>query len=75
MSATKEQLISILDDIKALGYDLSVADDKSAIYTHIVSNSSSYTLETGEIIENISIKHLFWLYANQAQPSRLAPKR
>ena len=75
MSATKVQLISILDDIKALGYDLSVADDKSAIYTHIVSNSSSYTLETGEIIENISIKYLFWLYANQAQPSRLAPKR
>ena len=75
MSATKEQLIQVLDDIKALGYDLSDADDKSALYNFIVDNGSSYTLESGLMIENISIKYLFWLFNNKpGKGGRLAPK-
>ena len=73
--ASQQELVLVLEDIKALGYDLSLADDKSALYNFIVQNNSSYTLDSGLVIENISIKHLFWLYNNQSQPTRLAPKR
>ena len=74
MSATKEQLIKVLEDVKALGYDLSDSDDKSSIYSHIVNNASSYTLEDGTVIESISIKYLFWMFNNQSTPTRLSPK-
>ena len=73
--ASQQELVLVLEDIKALGYDLSQADDKSALYNFIVQNASSYTLDSGLVIEHISIKHLFWLYNNQSQPTRLAPKR
>ena len=72
--ATKEELVTILDDIRSLGYDLNSADDKSALYNFIVQNGSSYTLDSGLVIENISIKHLFWIYNNQTISTRLSPK-
>ena len=74
MSATKEQLIQVLDDVKALGYNLGDADDKAALYAHIVHNDSCYTLESGETIDSISLKYLFWLYHNNTASPRLAPK-
>ena len=72
--ATKENLAKVLEDIKTLGYDLSVADDKSAVYNFIVNNQSSYELANGKVIENISIKYLFWLFNNQSTTTRLSPK-
>ena len=73
-NATKEDLVKVLEDIKTLGYDLSVADDKSAVYNFIVNNQSSYELANGKVIENISIKYLFWLFNNQSTATRLSPK-
>jgi len=72
--AIKEDLVTVLEDIKTLGYDLSIADDKSTIYNFIVNSQSSYELANGKVIENISIKYLFWLYNNQSTTTRLAPK-
>ena len=72
--ATKEQLLTVLEDIRSLGYDLGDADDKSALYNFIVQNGSSYTLDSGLVIESISIKYLFWLYNNQTTATRLSPK-
>lgn len=72
--ATKEQLLTVLEDISELGYDLSNADDKSSLYNFIVQNNSSYTLESGLVIESISIKYLFWLFNNQTTATRLSPK-
>ena len=74
MSATKEQLLAILEDVSSLGYDLSDADDKSSLYDFIVQNGSSYTLDSGLVIESISIKYLFWLFNNKPKKGRLAPK-
>lgn len=74
MQASKEQLIQVLADIKALGFDLSNPTDKSAVYSHIASNDSSYELSNGDIIEDISIKFLFWLHNNQPSGGRLKPK-
>ncbi len=72
--ATKEQLLTVLEDIRSLGYDISNADDKSALYNFIVQNGSSYTLDSGLVIESISIKYLFWLFNNQSTSTRLSPK-
>ena len=73
--ATKEELMLILNDIQELGYNLSDADDKSALYNFIVDNGSSYTLDSGMVIENISIKYLFWLFNNKpGKGGRLQPK-
>ena len=74
MSATKEQLIQVLDDIKALGFDLSDADDKASVYSHIASNDSSYICQDDTIIENISIKYLFKLYHLNSTKTKLKPK-
>lgn len=74
MQASKEQLIQVLADIKDLGFDLSDSGDKSTVYSHIASNSSSYELSNGDIINDISIKYLFWLFNNQSSSGRLKPK-
>ena len=74
MNASKEQLLTVLSDIEALGYDLSDSDDKSSLYQFIIDNNSSYTLDSGMVIENISIKYLFWLFNNKPKKGRLAPK-
>ena len=73
--ATKEELMLILNDIQELGYNLSDSDDKSSLYQFIIDNDSSYTLESGLVITDISIKYLFWLYNNQSKSKgRLQPK-
>ncbi len=72
--ATEAQLKQVLVDIKTLGFDLSNTDDKASVYSHIASNESNYTLSDDTLIENISIKYLFWLHNNQSSSTKLAPK-
>jgi hypothetical protein len=74
MQANVEQLKQVLNDVKALGFNLSDASDKSDVYSHIACNDSSYELSDGTVIEHISIKYLFWLYNNQNKGGRLKPK-
>ncbi len=72
--ASQEQLILVLADIVAQGYDLSIEADKTAIYNHIAGANSSYLLTDDTTISNISIKFLFYLYNNN-QPVTKLPKK
>ena len=74
MSATKLQLKEILADVESLGFNLSNPEDKASVYSHIACNESSYELSNGDVIEDISIKQLFWMYFNTAKPGRLKAK-